>query len=176
MAEPTPAPAGITMRPMPSFSATRQACSGAAPPKAINVRDASSLPDSDAVDTGGVGHVLVDDLGNPARGRGDVRQKSERWPTCSTRAAAAADGARARCPPANRSGSIRPMIKSASVTVGRRPPRAVAGRTRVGSRAFRAHGEPTQLIDGGDRAAARADLDHVDDGDAKGSPLPFRNR
>ena len=35
-------------RPMPSFSASRAACSGAAPPKAISVRASSSLPRSTA--------------------------------------------------------------------------------------------------------------------------------
>src|SRR5215471_208204 len=34
----------MSTRPMPSFSATRAACSGAAPPKAISVRGRRSLP------------------------------------------------------------------------------------------------------------------------------------
>ena len=37
MAEPTPAPGGTRQRSMPSFSQSRAACSGAAPPKAIIV-------------------------------------------------------------------------------------------------------------------------------------------
>ena len=53
-------------------------------------------------------------------------------------------------------------------------PAAIAGRPRGRARALRTHGEPTQLIDGGDRAASGADLDHVDDGDAKGEPASLQ--
>ena len=38
MALPTPAPDGTSTRLMPTFSATRQACTGPPPPKAIRVR------------------------------------------------------------------------------------------------------------------------------------------
>src|SRR5207344_2658050 len=53
-------------------------------------------------------------------------------------------------------------------------PAAIAGRPWGRARALRAHGEPTQLIDRGDRAATGADLDHVDDGDAQGEPASLQ--
>src|SRR5260221_414900 len=46
LAEPTPALVGTMMRAMPSFSATRAAWSGAAPPNATRVRSARFLPRS----------------------------------------------------------------------------------------------------------------------------------
>ena len=39
---------------------------------------------------------------------------------------------------------------------------AVAGRARIGTRAFRPDAQQPNLVDHGDRAAAGADLDHVD--------------
>ena len=41
---------------------------------------------------------------------------------------------------------------------------AIAGRARIGAGRMRADLEQADLVDRGDRAAARADLDHVDDG------------
>src|SRR5215468_1995777 len=48
MADPTPASGGTMMRPMPSFSASRLACNGAAPPKATIVRSRIATPRSTA--------------------------------------------------------------------------------------------------------------------------------
>src|SRR5205807_8175952 len=47
---------------------------------------------------------------------------------------------------------------------------AVGRRTRVRARAARADFQQTDLVDGGDRAAAGADLDQLDGGDADRQP------
>jgi hypothetical protein len=51
---------------------------------------------------------------------------------------------------------------------GIRSPEAIGGRTGLGARAPRAHLEQPDLVDLGDAAAARADLDQLDGGDADG--------
>ena len=57
--------------------------------------------------------------------------------------------------------------RSASVTVGAVAAAAVAGRARIGPGAVRPDGDPLQPVDPRDRAAAGADLDHLDDRDAQ---------
>src|SRR5437763_845023 len=68
IAEPTPALTGTSTRLMPSFSARRAACSGAAPPNAMSVRGCRSFPLSRA-GTRGLRLRLVDEAdlsGRPA--------------------------------------------------------------------------------------------------------------
>ena len=60
-------------------------------------------------------------------------------------------------------GLSRPSTRFASVTVGSVAAAPVAGRPRVGARALRPDAQEAARVDPGDRAAARADLDEVDD-------------
>ena len=70
-------------------------------------------------------------------------------------------------PPAKRSMSILPMATSASVTVGSRAAAAVAGGAGLGAGAVGPDLDALQGVDAGDRAAAGADLHHLDDGNAQ---------
>lgn len=72
MADPTPAPGGIRQRSIPSFSHSRAACKGAAPPKAI-IRLSDVLAVLDPHGRGRRGHVLVHHLAD-AEGGGFRRQ------------------------------------------------------------------------------------------------------
>ncbi len=73
-------------------------------------------------------------------------------------------------PPEKPAGSMRPSRRSASVTVGAVPPLPIAGGPRIGAGAVRPDRDPVQPIDARDRAAAGADLDHLDDRDAQRQP------
>ena len=68
-------------------------------------------------------------------------------------------------PPAKSSGSMRPSRRSASVTVGFDAATAVAGWPRLGAGAVRSDADLAHAVDACDRAAAGADLDHLDDRD-----------
>ena len=104
MALPTPAPDGTSTRLMPIFSATRQACTGPPPPKAISVRPSIGLADLDRMHARGVGHVLVDHLddaerrhlGGQAQPAADMRRPAHRAPR---------SGSSRSVPPAKRAGS-----------------------------------------------------------------------
>ncbi len=67
-AEPTPAPTGTTIFFMPSLRASRAACSGAAPPKAISARSAVSLPFSTACTRAALAMVSSTISATPAGG------------------------------------------------------------------------------------------------------------
>ena len=144
----------------------RAACSGAAPPKAISVCSVDHDAALDRVHARGVGHVLVDDLGDAVGrhlGRQLERPRRRRAPARprprSDRASmlAAGEVAADRCVPST---------TSASVTVGSRAAAAVAGRAGLGAGAVGPDRDALQRVDAGDRAAAGADLDHLDDRDA----------
>ena len=63
------------------------------------------------------------------------------------------------------------------MTVASRAAQAIGGRARLRARAPRAHLEQPDLVDSRDAAAARADLDQLDGGDAdRASPMPSTKR
>ena len=153
---------------MPSFSASRAAWSGAAPPKAIRVRSRSILAALDGVHARGVGHVLVDHLADAERPRASASSSSGAPIALSmaARAGAASSGICRR-----RSGRIDAAEHEIGVGDGRLgAAAAVAGRARLGAGAVRADRDRPQRVDPGDRAAAGADLDHLDHGDAQRQP------
>ena len=107
---------------MPSFSASRVACRGAAPPKAMSVREPASLPRSIAC-TRAAFAMFSSTTSLTAKAASAV-SRFIRAPTSRTRVSSAAARQRGMLPPAKRSGSMRPSTTSESVTVGRSPPRA----------------------------------------------------
>ena len=121
MAEPTPAPVGITTRSMPSFRASRPACSGAPPPNATNVWRPITLPRSMAWTRAAFAMFSSTISTTPTAGQWASRPRPS--PTSRASAAAARSGWSAIRPPANRSGSSLPSTRLASVTVARSPPR-----------------------------------------------------
>ena len=165
MAEPTPALVGMTMRSMPSFSASRAACSGRGAAEGDQRAVAQGLAALDGVHARGVGHVLVDHLDDaeaamdrppgPAARRCRARAPSLRL--AIEREAAAGEAAR---------------VDAAQHEVGvghrrRGAAAAVAGGPGFGAGALRPDLEALELVDRGDRAAAGADLDHLDHRDAE---------
>ena len=114
-----------------------------------------------------IGHVLVDDLA-PRHSPPASAVSDERCADVRRNAAAALAPSSGSRPPAKRAGSMRPSTRSASVTVGCGAAAAVAGGPRLGARALRPHRDAAHGIDMGERAAAGADLHHLDHGDAQG--------
>ena len=119
--EPTPALDGISTCAMPSFSATRAACNGAAPPKAIRVRGRKSLPLSIAWTRAAL--AMFSSTISLTPSAACSIDKSRRKPTRSAIAPRAPSKSRFILPPENFCGSMRPSTRSASVTVGSVPPR-----------------------------------------------------
>ncbi len=119
----------------------------------------------DGVDAGGIGHVLFDDLGNAeGRQRGveleqladmGVQRGGPKLGIERDRAAGEAVGIDAA--QHERWRRSRP---------GRAPPQAVAGGARIADPALGTDGDALHPIDAGHRAAAGADLDHLDHRDA----------
>ena len=120
MAEPTAAAVGIRMRSMSSFSARRAACSGAAPPKAIIVRSASVAPISMACTRAAPAMFSPTISFTPSAAICGARPSGA--PTAAASASVAARSSSAMRPPENAAGSMRPIARSASVTVGAAPP------------------------------------------------------
>ena len=106
---------------MPSFSATRAACSGAAPPKAISVRVARVLAALDGMDARGIGHVLVDHLADAERGK--LGAKAQALADVALERRLGAGAVERHLAAGEAAGSMRPSTRSASVTVGSLPPR-----------------------------------------------------
>ena len=126
-------------------------------------------------------------------GRARSRARARRWP-CSPRRSrtrpprARAPRARAARPRASRARASAAAASSASapsanraridaaereVGVGHRGLASAApvrGRAGIGARAVRPHGDALHPVDARDRAAARADLDHLDHRHAHGQP------
>ena len=119
----------------------------------------------DGMNAGGIGHVLVDDLADAESGGGVSSAEALR----RHRAAMAAFGRLAveslMAPPAKLSGSSLPSTRSASVIVGAVAAALVAGGAGLRAGALGPGLDLPQRIDPGDRAAAGADLDHLDDRD-----------
>src|SRR6516162_4356566 len=115
----------------------------------------------DDVHARGRGHVLADDLVD-APGRLDRRQTEP--------PAEPADRCRCRSTVERHASAEKEIgveIAEQQVGVGYSrfgPAKVVTRWTRIGTRAARADLHQTQLVDTGDRAAAGADLDHVDYG------------
>ena len=110
------------MREMPSFSARRLACSGAAPPKATSVRSAMATPRSTACTRAAFAMFSSTISATPTAACSAVMPlQLAAMPAAS--AASAMAGSMAILPPAKRDGSILPMARSASVTVASVPPR-----------------------------------------------------
>ena len=73
--------------------------------------------------------------------------------------------------PAGKAGRVDPPEQQIGIGHGRPgPAAAIAGRPRIGASAVRPDGDPLQTVDPRDRAAAGADLDHLDDRDAQWQP------
>ena len=121
MAEPTPAPVGMTTRRMPSFCAKRPACRGAAPPKAIMVAPSSALPRSMACTRAALAMFSSTISLMPAAAQNASRPSTS--PTLLRSASSARCRSSCRWPPAKRCGSRRPSTRLASVTAGKTPPR-----------------------------------------------------
>jgi hypothetical protein len=101
---------------MPSFCASRAACSGAAPPNAISVRSDVSLPFSTACTRAALAIVSSTISAMPRAASCTGIDRGE--PIVAVTACSASVGSSAIFPPAKRVGSIRPSKTSASVTVG----------------------------------------------------------
>jgi len=119
-------------------------------------------PALDRVHAGGVGHVLVDDLGNTERGfrggqpLGDARQGR-------------AGARRIERDPSSRE-ALRVDLADDQIGVGHRrraTAAAIAGRAGLRSGAVGADGDAFEDVAPGDRAAAGADLHHLDHGNAQ---------
>ena len=160
----TPAPTGNTTRGILSLRAIASACSGPEPPNATMLPRAIVEAALAGVDAEGARHVLADDVVD-APGRAQ-RLEPERLGD------AVADRRLGRRPvERHRAAEEEAGVEIAEheVGVGQRRPgaaAAVAGRTRIGAGAARADAQQAAIVDLGDAAAAGADLDHVDDGDA----------
>ena len=110
------------MRAMPSFSAIRLACRGAAPPKATSVRSAVAMPRSMACTRAALAMFSSTISATPTAACSAL-MPSILAAMAEASAASALSGWMAILPPAKRAGSILPMARSASVTVGSVPPR-----------------------------------------------------
>ena len=121
MADPTPAPGGTSTSSMPSFWARRTAWTGAAPPKAIMVNPDRSLPFSTAWTRAALAMFSSTISETPTAAAPTSSESGP--PTASPMARAAASGFRSIPAAPKVSGVSRPSTRSASVTVGRDPPR-----------------------------------------------------
>ena len=131
----------------------------------------------DGVDARGVGHVLVDDLGDAER-RADAASSAERR---ADRVGERRLGRRRRSSVIGRRRSGRdragPARRSASVTVGSRAAAAVAGRAGLGAGALGPDGDAAQRIDARRSSRRRRrSRPSRSPGCARGRPLPFRKR
>ena len=153
---------------MSSFSASRAACSGAAPPKAIIVRSPSVAPISMAWTRAALAMFSPTISLTPSAA------------ICGSRSSGAPTPAEERIrrrllverdAPARELGRVdAPHRKVGIGNRGLGAALAVAGRPRLGARALRPHGDAAEPVDDGDGAAARADLHHLDHGDAERQP------
>ena len=165
MAEPTPAPVGTMMVRTPSFSARRQACSGAPPPKAIMVQAAMSWPRSMAWTRAALAMFSSTISVTPAAGQKSLRPSLSPMFFCS---AALAAGLVERDLAAGEIGGI--DLAQRQVGIGHGgfgAAAAIAGGAGGGARAVRPDRDAPQLVDARDGAAAGADLHHLDHRDAQ---------
>jgi hypothetical protein len=116
MAEPTPAPGGISASFSPSFSQSRQAWSGAPPPKATMVNCAISRPFSTVWTRAALAMFSSTISVMPKAASSSIS------PSVIS-AASARSGWSGMAPPAKFFGSSRPSARLASVTAGASPPR-----------------------------------------------------
>ena len=152
-ADSTPLAAGTTTRRIPSASATSQACSGPAPPKATSSSSRGSCPRSTLTDADRAHHLLVghgDDSLRRRRARSRTRSGPGR--DRSPRGLRVEPHGR---PPAAPPSSSRPSTRFASVTVGTLAAAAVAGRPGIGPGAVRADAQRAAAVDPGDAARRR---------------------
>ena len=164
-AEPTPAPTGTITFFMPSLRASRAACSGAAPPKAISARSAVSLPFSTACTRAALAMVSSTISTTPAAAPCGIRleRAGKRLQRRLGLVAMQRDGAarKARGIEAAEGGvGIGHGGLGAAAAIARRAGYATG---RIGTDLNAA-----QRIHAGDRAAAGADLDQLDDRNADG--------
>ena len=151
---------------MPSFSASRAACSGAAPPKAIRVRSATSLPLSTACTRAALAMFSSTISATPSAASSARRPSGS--PTCLEQRRLRALGVEAEAA----AGEARRVdAAEQEVGVGDGRPRCRRGRSRPGrARSRRCPARPAirrVAIEPGDRAAAGADLHHLDHRDAQ---------
>ena len=155
------------MRAMPSFSASRLACSGAAPPNATSVRSAIATPRSTACTRAALA-MFSSTISATATAACSAAMPASFAPTPDASAALGlghidrdlAAGEARRVDLADHQVRIRHGRLGAAA--------AVAGRPRLGAGAVGPDQDALQGIDAGNRAAAGADLHHLDDGDAHG--------
>ena len=131
--------------------------------------------DRSELNTGGIGHVLVDDLADAEGGR-DLSSESRP-------ADIAIDGPFRRLPRVEPDGAAGEIvgIELAEDEVGVGDRRAVAaatvaGGSGLGPGTLRSGLDPSHRVDPGDRAATGPDLDHLDDRDRDRHAEPLRKR
>jgi hypothetical protein len=148
---------------MPSFSQRRAACSGAAPPKAIMILSEMFLPFSTAWTRAALAMFSSTTSADAEGGRHRV----ERQPVADIAQDRLVGGAGVELDRA--AGEIVGIeLAEHEIGIGDRRPlaaAAIAGRAGLGPGAFRAGLDAAHRVDPGDRAAAGADLDHLDDRD-----------
>ena len=159
-ADSTLALTGNTTRGDSSSSATPQACTGPAPPKASTVTPRRSTPRSTACMRDGGGHVLVDELVDA--GRRVVGRQAERVGHRVAARPRRASMSSGMSPPRKNHGVEEAEREVGVGDRGLGAAAAVAGRTGVGARRLGADLEQAELVDAGEAAAAGADLDEVD--------------
>ena len=163
-AEPTPALAGISTSAMPSFSASRAACSGAPPPKAISVRPSSSAPRSTACTRAALA-MFSSTISEMPKAASVVSSStlSPTWASMAVRLRPRVERDRA----AGEAVGIDAAQHHVGVRHGRpRAAQPIARRAGVGAGALGPDRDALHGVDAGQRAAARADLDHLDHRDA----------
>ena len=153
---------------MPSFSARRVACRGAAPPKAIRVREASVLAPLDCVHAGCVRHVLVHYLAHCERGERGI--EVHRLPDVPRQGLLRRWAVQRHAPPRKALGvhTAEHHIGVGDGSAGAAAP--VAGRPRLRARTLGPHPDSPETVEVGNGAAPGTDLDHLDHRNAKRQP------
>ena len=142
------------------FAASRAACSGAPPPNAISVWSAATLPRSMACTLAAFAMFSSTISTTPAAGQNESSPSGS--PTCARERRRAALGLQPD-PAAGEALGIDLAERQIGIRDrGLLAAAAVAGRARHGACAVRADRDPAHRVDPRDRAAARADLDHLD--------------
>ena len=143
----------------------REACSGAAPPNATRVRPRASLPLSIAWTRAAFAMFSSTISLTPSAASSTASASGSATSLPHRRLGRVAVERHAA---AGKAGRVDAAEQQIGVGHGRRgAAAAVAGRPRIGAGAVRPDGDPLQPVDAGDRAAAGADLDHLDDRDAQ---------
>ena len=118
--ESTPGRGGITTVGMSSSSASRQACSGPAPPKATSAKRRGSCPRP--TDTVRMARAIALSMISTMPAAASSTPSASGRPMRAATAARAAAASSGSSPPSSAAG-MRPSTRCASVTVGSLPPR-----------------------------------------------------